>query len=68
MRWVSFAEQSRVISRECRSDEQTLRCNNRNDMGDGDRFILALSQITGKRLIYEHLTGKDIQPSPSPLN
>jgi transposase-like protein len=40
-------------------DEQTFRYNNRNDMGDGDRFVLALSQITGKRLTYEHLTGKD---------
>lgn len=40
-------------------DEQVYRYNNRNDMNDGDRFILALSQITGKRLTYEHLTGKD---------
>jgi transposase-like protein len=49
-------------------DEQSFRYNNREDMGDGDRFILALSQITGKRLTYEHLTGKDIQPPPLPLN
>ena len=49
-------------------DEQSFRYNNREDMGDGDRFILALSQITGKRLTYEHLTGKDIQPPPSPQN
>ena len=31
-------------------------------MGDRDRFLLALSQITGKRLTYEHLTGKDLEP------
>jgi hypothetical protein len=28
-------------------------------MNDYDRFELALSQISGKRLTYEHLTGKD---------
>jgi transposase-like protein len=49
-------------------DEQTFRYNNREDMHDGDRFILALSQIPGKRLTYDRLTGKDIQPPPSPLN
>src|SRR5471030_308870 len=40
-------------------DEQTFRYNNRKEMNDYDRFRLALSQITGKRLTYEHLTGKD---------
>ena len=44
-------------------DEQTFRFNNRatpdNPLNDSDRFILALSQVTGKRLTYEHLTGKD---------
>jgi|ERR1039458_1555959 transposase-like protein len=40
-------------------DEQTFRYNNRKEMNDFDRFKLALSQITGKRLTYEHLTGKD---------
>jgi transposase-like protein len=40
-------------------DEQTFRYNNRKEMNDYDRFELALSQITGKRLTYEHLTGKD---------
>jgi transposase-like protein len=43
-------------------DEQTFRYNNRNEMDDADRFKLALSQITGKRLTYEHLTGKDREP------
>ena len=28
-------------------------------MNDFDRFRLALSQITDKRLTYRHLTGKD---------
>jgi transposase-like protein len=43
-------------------DEQTFRYNFRKDMNDYDRFELALSQITGKRLTYEHLTGKDREP------
>ena len=34
-------------------------------MNDYDRFELALSQITGKRLTYEHLTGKDREPFPA---
>jgi len=50
-------------------DEQTYRYNNRKEMEDYDRFELALSQITGKRLTYEHLTGKDrgdsSEPAPS---
>ena len=46
-------------------DEQSFRYNNRNEINDLDRFIVALSQITGKRLTYEHLTGKDME-SPSP--
>src|SRR5208283_4701593 len=44
-------------------DEQEFRYNNRatpdNPMNDYDRFKLALSRITGKRLTFEHLTGKD---------
>jgi hypothetical protein len=40
-------------------DEQSFRYNFRKDMNDYDRFELALSQITGKRLTYERLTGKD---------
>jgi hypothetical protein len=43
-------------------DEQVFRLNNRatkeNPMTDSDRFILALSQIAGKRLTYQELTGK----------
>jgi transposase-like protein len=47
-------------------DEQSFRDDNRatkdNPLDDADRFILALSQITEKRLTYKHLTGKDREP------
>jgi len=46
-------------------DEQTFRYNNRQDMNDYGRFELALSQITGRRLTYEHLTGKDREDAPT---
>jgi len=39
-------------------DEQAFRYNNRKDIGDSGRFALALSQIVGKRLTYDELTGK----------
>jgi hypothetical protein len=43
-------------------DEQAFRYNNRatkgNPLNDTDRFILAVSQIAGKRLTYAELTGK----------
>jgi transposase-like protein len=44
-------------------DEQVFRFNNRGNreapVHDGERFVMALSQISGKRLTYKHLTGKD---------
>lgn len=40
-------------------DEQSYRYNNRKDMNDYDRFRLACSQIVGKRLTWDSLTGKD---------
>jgi transposase-like protein len=40
-------------------DEQTFRYNNRKDMNDFDRFKLAASQIVGKRLTWNQVTGKD---------
>jgi hypothetical protein len=46
-------------------DEQTFRYNYRKDMNDYDRFRLALSQVTGKRLTYKHLTGKEMEPPPA---
>jgi hypothetical protein len=42
-------------------DEQAFRYNNREDMDDFDRFRLAASQIVGKRLTYETLTGKSAE-------
>ncbi len=43
-------------------DEQVFRYNNRatkdNPLTDADRFTLAVSQISGKRLTYAELTGK----------
>ena len=43
-------------------DEQVFRYNNRatkdNPLTDADRFALAVSQISGKRLTYAELTGK----------
>jgi transposase-like protein len=40
------------------ADEQAFRFNNRKGKNDADRFRLALSQVTGKRLTYAELTGK----------
>jgi transposase-like protein len=45
--------------------EQAFRYNNRatnNPLNDADRFVLAMSQISGKRLTYAALTGK-VPPS-----
>ena len=43
-------------------DEQVFRYNNRatkdNPLNDADRFMLAVSQIVGKRLTYAEVTGK----------
>jgi transposase-like protein len=39
-------------------DEQAFRFNNRKG-DDSDRFIKAASQITGKRVTYKELTGKE---------
>jgi transposase-like protein len=43
-------------------DEQVFRYNNRatkdNPIDDADRFYLAMSQISGRRLTYAELTGK----------
>jgi hypothetical protein len=42
--------------------EQVFRFNNRatkdNPLNDADRFALAMSQVSGKRLTYAELTGK----------
>jgi transposase-like protein len=44
-------------------DEQAFRYNHRQDMKDFDRFKLALSQVVGKRLRYDELSGKTFDPS-----
>ncbi len=38
-------------------DEQSFRYNSRQLM-DGERFIVVLKQIVGRRLTFEQLTGK----------
>jgi transposase-like protein len=43
-------------------DEQMYRYNNRK-MDDGQRFSLAVSQIVGKRLTWDVLTGKNSSPT-----
>jgi transposase-like protein len=52
-------------------DEQTFRFNNRatkdNPLDDRDRFMLAVSQIAGKRLTYAGLTGKARQTEAPPF-
>jgi transposase-like protein len=44
-------------------DEQVFRYNNRatkdNPLTDSDRFMLALTQVAGKRITYKELTGKE---------
>jgi transposase-like protein len=47
-------------------DEQAFRFNNRQDMNDAERFSLAVSQITGKRLTYSELIGVGKQVSATP--
>jgi ISXO2-like transposase domain len=44
-------------------DEQVFRYNNRRGMNDADRFKLAVSQVSGKRLTYAELTGKEEGPT-----
>jgi transposase-like protein len=39
-------------------DEQAFRFNNRLDMNDADRFSAVISQLAGKRLTWNELTGK----------
>lgn len=47
-------------------DEQAYRYNQRLNMNDFDRFKLACSQIVGKRLTWDVLTGKQVDPEPLP--
>ena len=47
-------------------DEQVFRFNNRattdNPLNDSDRFTLAMSNVAGRRLTYNELTGKNQSP------
>ncbi|HEV7487666.1 MAG TPA: IS1595 family transposase [Thermoanaerobaculia bacterium] len=47
-------------------DEQAFRYNNRTDMNDADRFVVAMTQTTGKRVTYKELTGKTMEPEAAP--
>jgi transposase-like protein len=40
-------------------DEQAFRYNNRENMNDSDRFVVAMKQVVGRRLTYKELTGKE---------
>jgi transposase-like protein len=40
-------------------DEQSFRYNNRKGMSDSDRFSKLLTKVTGKRVTYKKLTGKE---------
>jgi hypothetical protein len=42
-------------------DEQAFRYNNRVGFDDKDRFDMAVRQIVGKLLTWEHLTGKSTE-------
>ena len=52
-------------------DEQEFRYNNRGSkqypINDGDRFRMVTSNLFGKRITYEHLTGKDMVSSAEPF-
>jgi hypothetical protein len=41
------------------SHEQSFRYNNRLEMNDADRFNKLLKKVTGKRVTYSKLTGKE---------
>jgi hypothetical protein len=46
-------------------DEQSFRFNKRK-IADGERFSIAVKQVTGRRLTYADLTGKTPAPYPNP--
>lgn len=48
-------------------DEQAFRFNNRQDIDDRGRFDIAVSQIIGKRLTWNRLTGK-VEDTQTPVN
>jgi transposase-like protein len=49
-------------------DEQAFRYNNRKGLNDGERFDIAVRRIVGKRLTWDQLTGKAMEPAaPRPI-
>lgn len=49
-------------------DEQAFRYNNRGPINDADRFTYVMRNIAGKRLTYDHLTGKALEAGgPEPF-
>lgn len=46
-------------------DEQSFRFNNREELDDRGRFDLVISQVMGKRLTWNQLTGKLLQSETS---
>jgi hypothetical protein len=46
-------------------DEQAYRYDNRKEMKDFDRFALAASQIVGKRLTWNQVTGRKEEGWPN---
>jgi len=46
----------------CYLDEQSFRYNSRKYLDDAGRFTLGMSQVSGKRLTYSELTGKNESP------
>lgn len=44
-------------------DEQAYRYNFRKEMDDFGRFTFAASHVIGKRLTWDHLTGKEVTPT-----
>jgi hypothetical protein len=49
-------------------DEQSFRYNYRKDMGDFERFKLAASQMIGKRLTWDEVSGKNHEPETASVN
>ena len=49
-------------------DEQAYRFNNRQDMDDFERFKLAVSQMFGKRLTWDEVSGKNYDPQTTWIN
>jgi transposase-like protein len=43
-------------------DEQAFRYNHRKGMNDAERFSFVCSQVTGRRLTWNQLTGKEAEP------